>query len=239
MGEVYKKTVKVSLQDCDMQDRMSASSILKNSQQASIEHCKNLNASKDYYRNNGLVFLLAQVSLEFYKNPRSDDVLSVVSEPFRPLRAIHYRYTEFLDAKDNFCFASVDSRWVLVDIKRKRIVRQPPTDLMFKNASECVKKHPHKLQRSSDVILIGRETATYSRCDVNHHLNNAEYANIIFDYLPTEVLKEKFPRRMLICYRKEIPLGREFELFLSESENNYYFLGANHEEKYFEVNVVF
>ncbi|MDR1466972.1 MAG: hypothetical protein LBI55_00900 [Oscillospiraceae bacterium] len=239
MGEVYKKTIGVTSKDCDMENRMSASSMLKNNQQISINHCKDFDIEDDYYRKNGIAFLVAQVSMEFHGSPKNDDVINVISEPFKPLRAIHYRYTEFFNANNNYCWASVDSRWILVDVKKKQIIRNPPPELVFKNASESIKKHPHKLFRFSEVIFVGEETATYSRCDLYHHLNNTEYANIIFDHLPIEILKRRFPSRVFISYRKEILLGKRFGIFMGNFENRYYILGSDEKEKYFEANVIF
>ena len=79
-----------------------------------------------------------------------------------------------------------------------------------------------------DAVPLAEETAVYSRCDQNHHLNNTAYADILTDHLPQELLLERQLSRLSIVYHKEVPMGHSFQLSRAQlRENDYYFVGQS------------
>ena len=47
---------------------------------------------------------------------------------------------------------------------------------------------------------MGEETACYSRCDQNRHLNHARYADLVMDRVDTSLLEHGLPRHFCISY---------------------------------------
>ena len=65
--------------------------------------------------------------------------------------------------------------------------------------------------------------ASFSRCDVNGHMNNTKYFDFIEDAIPVSFLKEHEIETIDISYKKEIPLGTKVEVSIAESDGSYYF----------------
>lgn len=79
---------------------------------------------------------------------------------------------------------------------------------------------------------MGIVCAEYSRVDINRHLNNAEYADLILNHLPLEELEHTSVERLVIYYHNELPMGETMELFRAKTtQNSYYFYGIRQDEK--------
>src|SRR5699024_5872721 len=127
-------------------------------------------------------------ALHIDRTPRVDEVLTAVTEPERCKRAVNKRITTFYDQAGQQV-AVLDSRWVLIDTEKRLILRKHPEqfndqwapDVPFELPMKMVKVDPAECER------LGECMATYSRCDMNGHMNNTRYADILCDALPWEV----------------------------------------------------
>ena len=72
----------------------------------------------------------------------------------------------------------------------RRILRSAPQELPLPFMAAPAKLLDASIQKA-DASFIGDETAVYSRCDQNHHLNNTSYADILCDHLPHSLLLER------------------------------------------------
>ena len=58
-----------------------------------------------------------------------------------------------------------------------------------------------------DCETLGTQTAAYSRCDMNGHLNNTRYADIVCDAVPWQVWDSAQISDFIISYHREVPRG--------------------------------
>ena len=54
---------------------------------------------------------------------------------------------------------------------------------------------------------MAEETAFYTRCDQNRHMNNTYYADIVCDHVPLERIAAHAPARLAVVYHSEVPMG--------------------------------
>ena len=90
----------------------------------------------------------------------------------------------------------------------------------------------------------GQATAVYSRVDLNGHLNNTYYGDILCDALPAEVwLGERGFRKAVLAYRVELPLGQTMALARGRADYHgapcWYVEGAREGKRCFEGNILF
>ena len=71
----------------------------------------------------------------------------------------------------------MDSRWVLIDTEKRMILRKHPEQFADLWAEDVPLELPMRLPRVApeDCETLGTQTAAYSRCDMNGHLNNTRY----------------------------------------------------------------
>lgn len=136
----------------------------------------------------------------------------------------------------------MDSRWVLIDTEKRMILRKHPPQFTDQWAEDVPIELPMKLPRLApeDCETLGTQTATYSRCDMNGHLNNTRYADIVCDAVPWEVWDTAQIRDFTISYHREVPRGENFTLRRAAlPDNQFYFDGEREGKSAFEAVVTF
>jgi len=226
--------------ECDIKKRMKVSSILRHIQQIAIEHSNFLGVTRELFKKTGTTFFVSQVFLEFNKEIHAEEELEISTEAFFPEKAIFHRYTEFKNK--NSCKAlSANSKWILIDTNKRAILRKGHEEINSCFPEGKSKVHEYKIFRSkNNNIFLNEEKAVYSYCDENGHINNAVYADIICNYLPEDILQEKFIKNIIISYNQEVLLNEKIEIFISEYlKSNYYLFGMKNNKKCFESNIIF
>ena len=142
-----------------------------------------------------------------------------------------------LVAQDGTVLSAVDSRWILVDTRTKRILRRPPEDMPMPFVQPPVCELDVSLVKG-EAQPVAEETAFYTRCDQNRHMNNTYYADIVCDHVPLERIAAHAPARLAVVYHSEVPMGASFTLLRAQTgENGWYFVGTDGEKKHFEANL--
>lgn len=241
MIQHYQKEITVSQFECDFKNNMKLSAVLRQVEQVSMDNCTAIGIDADLYAKTKSAFLLSRLALEYRKRVTVGDALKLVTTAALPIRAVYHRYTGVYDASGEEA-VGVDTRWVLVNTETRRIYRKPPDafDLPFLEQPE--QENSFDLKKSDSLEKVAEERAEYSRTDINRHLNNAEYADLICNHLPVEVLEHSSVKRLVIYYQNELPLGDTIEIYRSKSapEQNFYFTGVRKDGKTcFEANIEF
>ena len=235
----FEQTIVVKQNEGDLNGRLKLSALLRYVQQISTDHCTELGVTGEDYQRTHSAFLLAKTSVEVYEDIMVADVLRLVTHPGIAARAVYPRYTEIFH-EDGRLAASVDARWILVDTESRRIYRQKPDDLHLDFGNETVPLHEDiSVPKEKEAEEVGEEMVRYSRLDINHHLNNTEYADIVCDYLPTELICEKPIRKLILHYHQEVKLGESLKILRKEREDGWYLCGSLPEKKAFEALVRF
>ena len=236
---VLEKEIVLTDYECDLNRRVTPGSLLRLTQQISTDHCDSWGVTAERYAKTGTAFLMAKVSLRITGDMQIGDCLRLVTRPAAPRRAIFCRYTEFFDQAGRSA-ASVDARWILVDRDTHRILRHPPEALGFPAMPESVPTHDFAVRRAPSPEPAGTAAATFCRCDVNAHMNNTVYADIVCDTLPLEQMRARPLGALSLAYHRELRLGEQMELSIGVLEDGGYAVaGRRGSDLIFEANAAF
>lgn len=240
MAEIFhEKQIVLSDCECDLNGRVKPGSLLRHVQRVSTEHCDAWGLTAQRFEQTGTAFLLSKVSLHVTETMGIGARLRLVTRPAAPRRAVFCRFTEVLDEQGRSA-ASVDSRWILVDRKSRRILRCAPAELGFPELPESVPSHTLTMRRADGVQPAGAVRASFCRCDVNRHMNNAEYADVVCDALPGAWMAERPLRGLTLAYHHELALEQSMELALGTlPDDGFYLSGTCGEQLIFEANAWF
>ena len=136
----------------------------------------------------------------------------------------------------------MDSRWVLIDTEKRMILRKHPEQFDDQWAEDVPLELPMRLPRVApeDCETLGTQTAAYSRCDMNGHLNNTRYADIVCDAVPWQVWDSAQISDFIISYHREVPRGESFTLRRAKlAEDTFYFEGEREGKSAFEAQLIF
>ncbi len=237
MPLTYEKDIRVTFGECDAFGRMTPGSALRRFQEIATEQCERLGFDNAFYQRTGTAFLLAKLSLlVLARMPHLGEAVTVHTQAYGMRRAVYHRVTA-LHAQNGDKLCEADSRWVLVDVEARRILRKPLEEFTayFNGEPDAAGMHPMEMPKPGELLPLGELCAGYSVCDRNGHVNNTRYVDMMCDHLPLEKLKQAPPRQVLACYHNEIPLGGSFSLQSALLEDGgFYFAARRGESRDFE-----
>lgn len=231
--KTYEMKQTVGYAFCDPRGEARLSYLLAMAQQISMEHCDSAGVGGQFFYERGMAFLLAKLRLEIPRTPVGGERVTLFTCPNLPMRAQYRRCTDFTDADGGLC-CRMDSRWVLVDIESRRVLRRLPDgiDLPFLEAEELVDFRPSPLP---ELTLREEVTVRYSMLDVNNHMNNTVYGDIITNVLESRLSAGERIRSVEIFYHREALPGDKLALWCGEAENSFFIRGMAGEVVCFEA----
>lgn len=229
--------------DCDLQDRMTLGALLRWAQQIAGDHCDAIGLTTEYLFHHGAVFLLAKVGLELSRPIHSGESFRVTTRPCAPRHAFYNRYTT-LCTPEGEPVVRMDARWVLVDPETHRVLRRPPEGLVFPFGDWVDEEQDLSILRAENPSPAGNAAAVYSRVDINGHLNNTYYGDILCDALPVSLWRQpEYLCKAVLYYRLELPFGEQMALSrgeISQTEGSgWYVEGIRGGHRCFEGNLYF
>ncbi len=229
----FEDTFRVFDWEADACRRMTPGAILRRAQQVATDHCDALGIGAEQYEQTHTAFLMAKVAVESRRPMLTGETIRIETRPSCPVRAAFHRLIDFIGADGAVC-CTVDSRWVLVDTQTRRILRQPPEALGLPFTEPPQRELDMGIAKGQ-ALPVGEQRAFYSYCDVNGHMNNTRYADLVCDLAPAEEILARPFRRLAIAYHNEVPLGMSVEVSRAAVENGWYFLGQADGKKRFEA----
>ena len=247
--KTYTQKFTVYRHDGDHLGNAKPGALLRYAQQIATTHAEAAGLTDEVYTATRTAFVLAKLALHIDRTPRVDEELTLVTQPECCKRAVNKRITHFYDA-DGAEVAVIDSRWVLIDIDKRIILRKHPEQFADHWAEDVPFALPMKMTKAAPEAceLAGEPVASYSRCDMNGHLNNTRYADILCDALPWSVWEQgtvqgwgpasvpvprlSSPREGPPCYAYTLSRART-------GEKQYYFNGEREGKSAFEASITF
>ena len=237
----YTQTYTICRHDGDHHGNAKPGALLRYGQQIATMHAEAAGLNDELYAATHTAYVLAKLALHIDRTPRVDETLTVTTRPERCKRAVNKRITFFYDEAGQQV-AVLDSRWVLIDTDKRLILRKHPEAFNDCWAEDVPFELPMKMVKAApeDCAPAGEYTATYSRCDMNGHMNNTRYVDILCDALPWNVWDEGEARDLKVYYHREVPRGASFALLQAQTgEKQYYFCGQREEKAAFEASITF
>ncbi len=230
---IFEDTELINLAYCDSNGNARISNILAIAQLISEKHCISLDMDYNYFVNKGKAFLLAKLSLDISRLPKGNEKITLRTHAYLPNRAIYNRCTDFIDTQGNVII-KLDSRWTLVDIATHRICRGLPEDIVFP-FDEPMKQEDFRCLRPTEKTFLHNLKVLPHMLDVNCHVNNTVYADIVFDAVYNILPITSTPKRFEIYYHNEAKLNDEISVYYQKIDNVLYISGEVNEKKCFET----
>lgn len=230
----YTETATVLNADADFRSLLKPSALLRYVEQVSADHARTFGMTDQFFKDHGVAFLVGKQALKFDRVPQRAEKLTLLTRAEASRRGSVKRITTVTDAEGKQV-AMVDCRWIVVSLAEGRILREPGWTVEgFWN--ETVEGELllqlHKCREG--LTSAGEWTVRYSQCDLNGHLNNAFYLDLVCDALPLEVVRKGPVTFASINYHREIPMGETVEVFYAPSAEGWYIIGKHNGQTSFE-----
>lgn len=233
---VYRVKFRLRNAEVDLNRRLRLSTMLRMMQEASIAHTEELGAGREKTLDRGLLWVVTLQEARINRMPEYDEEITLESWPGDTMHLFFPRYYRIIGA-DGAVLVTAAALWVLMDSVERKMVF--PED---KNVAVPFEKTGFEppLPRAPRHIETTREasfTVPFSYTDMNGHMNNTRYFDLMEDTLPPE-LHSKRLTKIGIEYRAEARLGDELMLRWG-SEGNDWFLSGETDKQLFKMRMTY
>lgn len=213
----YKLKITVDNHDIDYCGIVRPSSMMRYMQSAATRHLDSVHPNSDEMRRDlDLAFILSRANMSIYRSLHKDDEIYVETWPCEGKGASYMRCARILTT-DGDLVSEMVTRWALVEISTKRLVRCSDFTLSLENGEMLELGTPRPaITRDTSFSLLGERTVTYAQTDINGHMNNTYYADMFCDFLD---IKDQMVARFCIAYLSEAPMGETLKIYKAPSEN--------------------
>ena len=172
-----------------------------------------------------IAWLILEWFLEVKKRPQFGEKVHVKTYAVKSDRPTYhvYRNFEVYDMSGEL-IATATSKWILFDMKNKKIVKLNTDEMNVYNPEEdegLVEKIAKRSKEPDSYSNNIEYNVQRSDIDVNMHMNNLNYIKLAYETLPEKIFFEKDFKNVMITYKKQIMLGDKVKCLYSECESKH------------------
>ncbi len=213
--------------------KIKTSALLRLFQKSAALDLSNAGISDIEMHESNIAFVLSRMTVQMYKDIFFDDVITIKTYP-RDLRgAAFIRDYIVYRGNDVCCYCS--STWALIDTVSRRLLRPDALDrfggLVTSDENMCSLPNMRRKIDTTSPFRTYVHSVPYSQLDINNHLNNTYYADMIFDGLEPNMHKSDANMYIEINYRAEAVLGNKLVLSYSNADDGGIDISCRNEDK--------
>ena len=237
---MYSEKFLISSNDVDPFLDLSIPALFRLLQAIATTGVASIGAGKEETTDKGYLWVLTRMSVRINKMPRYMDEITLATYPGEQLGCFYFRHF-FAKSKDGEELFRASSTWALLQSKDHKVVMKCPfPHPLTPEKEEGELPRPEKLATPEGAIEQERRRVTYSMCDLNGHLNNTRYLELIVDAKDRRFYEKHAPASIVLNFEKEIQEGEEVSIHLhEESQNKFMVIGKVDGEERFLAKLEF
>ena len=217
----WNEEYKVGSHDLDLNRTASASAVMRFMQEAANCHMEGMTPSYDDLFDRGYAFILSRFSMSVYAPLYLHDRITASSWACESRGVSHNRCYSI--RRGDQLIAEAVSVWALVNTQTGRLTRVGDVELNYGEDEMLELDMPtrFKLPAELKLSLVGERPTVYADVDMNRHMNNTHYADILCGFIP-----EMAGRRVIsavFSFVNEAPLGENIKIYMGRYDGSYFF----------------
>ena len=207
--------------DVDCNDIVSTSAIFRYMQDAANSAMETDGPSYKELYDRGFAFILSRMRMSSYAPIRVHDKVEVQSWACESKGVQWNRCYRIL--RDGMIVAEAVSVWALCGVQDKKLHRVTEFDFEYRTDEMLELDMPPRFRIPYDVEmrLVGERTVEYADIDLNGHMNNTNYPDILASYIGADMRGQRVIS-FGISYASEAPLGETLKIYSGISDGVYY-----------------
>ncbi len=210
----------VNANDVDFNNVVSVSNFLRYMQDAANYAMEEDGPSYMELFDRGLAFILSRIRMSFYAPVHSHDKLDVQTWACESKGAQFNRCYRIL--RDGAIVAEAVSVWALCGVEDRRLHRVSEFDFGYRMDEMLELDLPARFKIPEDVSLrlVGERMVEYADIDLNGHMNNTKYPDILCGYIGD--LRGQRVVSMALSFVSEAPLHENLKIYAGSSDGVWY-----------------
>ncbi len=223
MSAIYERSLLLGSEHVDCFRRLRASTLFELLQTASIRHTEELGAGREKTLDKGLLWVVARQHAAIDRMPAYDERVTLRSWPGRTMRVLFPRYYELLSERGE-TLVRASAVWSLMDMETRTVVFPDEHGVEIEGAERGDELPYLTKLRKLETPNAFDFAVPYSYVDLNGHMNNTRYFDLIEDRIPA-AKSGKILREAHAEYLSEARLGAALHVCWGKENDEYYVNG--------------
>lgn len=213
---VYIESVEIGTSDVDPNRIVKVSALQKIFQEVASDHSKIMSIGFEDLAKQNLSWVVSRFNTEIIRRPKLYEKILVRTWPLQPGVVESEREFEVEDSDGNLIMRAT-SKWCIIDTKTRKPTRM--SEFTFREPQYTSRraleyKFPDYYGKdlSEEKHLTFERRVRLSDLDLNGHMNNTIYVDMIFDVLTDEEYNKNTFEGLYMKYKKEARLGDVIEI---------------------------
>ena len=212
----------VKFHDTDVNEVISASNILKLMQETSMRHMKARKLSYEELLSDKKAFILSNIRLEIYNPIYAYEDVEVKTWAC-PSRGFSFLRSYSIE-RNGETMAEANTTWALVSTEARRLYKVTDVDLSnYDTEEQLTLENPLRIRipAEAQLSLIGEYTVRYTDTDLNGHMNNTNYPDMLVNCMANpEKIRIK---SIAISFLSDIKRGESVKIYTVKTDGKHYF----------------
>lgn len=217
----WTEDYRINSHDVDLNRTASASAIMRYMQDTANLHMEGTRPSYDELFDSGYAFILSRFSMFVYAPLHSHELIQAQSWACDSRGVSHNRCYRII--RGGQTVAEAFSVWALVDTATGKLMRVGEIDLNYGSdeALELDLPPRFRIPSEAELTLVGERMTEYADVDMNRHMNNTCYPDVLCGYIPD--MDGRRVASLTLSFVGEAPLGEKLLIHMGKHDGAYYF----------------
>ncbi len=228
MKEFFEETKLIRAYDVDFKNCLKINSTFNFLQDTASVHADQLKVGYQDLIELDLTWVLSWAKLEINEYPKFGDEIKIKTWPKSRYKFYSLRDFVFYDG-NNQIICNATTAWLPINIKSKRItdLKKISIEIPYQHDVHAIEEYPGKINHETAGEILFTKKVKYSDIDLNQHLNNSKYIELVLDCYSKEHHQDSSIESLAATFISESTYDDELEIrFASKSsENNFDIIG--------------
>ena len=182
-NSLYEKKILIRSEQVDMTRKLRMSELFRIMEEASIAHTEELGCTREKTLDRGLLWIITRQEADIDEMPCYDEEITVRSWQGDMMHVFFPRFYEI--EKDGRVIIRGRALWMLLDEESREMIMPEDYDIFIpgRQGSEDMMLPPVVMPKSAESIYEKELVTRFSQVDINGHMNNTRYFDILDDAL--------------------------------------------------------
>ncbi len=216
----WTETYRLGAAESDINRIASPSALLRYMQNATNCQMMAMGPSYEELFDRGYAFILSKISYSIYGTISAHDDFKVETWA-TPSRGVTFNRC-YKITKGDALIAEGVSLWALVNTREKKLCRVGEVELNYGEDAPLELDAPtrFRIPPEAPLTLVGERLVEYADCDLNGHMNNTRYPDILCSYICS--MAGVRPAKISINFVSEAKLGDSVKIYSGFCDDAYY-----------------
>jgi len=222
---MYEEKILIRSHHVTSSRQLSFSRLLEFFQDATINRLEELGVGRDRTLDKGLLWVIARQKTEIRRMPVYDETVTL---RVWALETMHILFPwQYEVEAEGEVVISGSAVWALIDREERHFVFPEKHEIYIEGerpGQPSLASYRHDFSAEAEVTHL---KPRYVDLDLNGHVNNCRYFDIIWDLLPRQMQTISHPVRLEAEYLREVCSGEWLEIYHEESAGAWHFEGRS------------